>query len=183
MRFFALLFILLGSSVLWAQTPANFFDLSAVTISGKDLHFSTYRGKVVLVVNTASQSGFTSQLRSLQDLYAKYGAQGFIILAFPSNDFHQEKKDNSAIKDFTEKSYGTRFPFFEKAPVSGPDIQPVFKLLTEQKPGLIFNDVSWDFEKFLISRQGKVLERWTAITPPSSTKIQEAIEKALKDPL
>lgn len=183
MKIFAAILTLLLPSLLWAQTPQSFFDLSAVSISGKPVHFSSYRGKVVLVVNTASQCGFTPQMKDLQDLYLKYGPQGFVVLAFPSNDFRQEKGDNTEVKAFAEKNYATTFPFFEKAPVTGPEIQPVFKFLTEHKPGLLFKDIGWNFEKFLVSRQGQVLDRWSSITPPSSTKIHQAIEKALKDPL
>jgi len=183
MNFFAIILSLIWPSLLWAQTPVTFFDLSAVSISGKPVHFSSYRGKVVLVVNTASQCGFAPQLKDLQDLYTKYSSQGFVVLAFPSNDFRQEKNDNAGVKAFAEKNYATTFPFFEKAPVTGPEIQPVFKFLTEQKPGILLKGIGWNFEKFLINRQGQVLDRWPSLIRPSSTKIQQAIEKALKDPL
>ncbi|WP_295903677.1 glutathione peroxidase [uncultured Bdellovibrio sp.] len=161
----------------------NFFDLSATTLTGKKINFSTYRGKVVLVVNTASQCGFTPQLKELEELYKKYADRGFVVLAFPSNDFKQEKADGAAIQKFAEKEYGITFPFFEKAPVKGPDKQPVYEFLTRKKPGLLFADVSWNFEKFLVNRKGDVIERWSSITKPSSDSIVREIEKALAEPL
>ncbi len=184
MRFFGLLILLLTFSLAWADSsPKSFFELSATSIEGKKINFSTYRGKVVLVVNTASQCGFTPQLKELEDLYKKYADQGFIILAFPSNEFKQEKADNSEVQAFAKKEYGCTFPFFDKAPVAGPDKQEVYKFLTEQKPGLLFKEVSWNFEKFLINRQGQVIERWRSITKPSSSAVTDAIEAALKAPL
>ncbi|KYG65480.1 glutathione peroxidase [Bdellovibrio bacteriovorus] len=165
------------------DAPKNFFELSAPSISGKKVNFSTYRGKVVLVVNTASQCGFAPQLKELEDMYKKYADRGFVVLAFPSNDFKQEKGENSEVQKFAEKEYGVTFPFFDKAPVSGKDKQPVYQFLTEKKPGLLFKDVGWNFEKFLINRRGEVIERWGSITKPSSDSITNAVEKALAEPL
>lgn len=186
------LLVTLTSLVCFAQTEANktssekvqsFYELSAKDIGGKLVNFSTYRGKVILVVNTASQCGFTPQLKDLEVLYKKYANRGFVVLAFPSNDFKQENGDNTEVQSFAKKEYGCTFPFFDKAPVTGKDKQPVYQFLTEQKPGLIFKDVSWNFEKFLVNRKGQVIERWTSITKPSSDKVVEAIEKALNEPL
>ncbi len=168
---------------LHAATANNFFDLSATDISGKKIHFSSYRGKVVLVVNTASQCGFTPQLKELEEMYKNYADRGFVVLAFPSNDFKQEKADNAALKDFAQKEYGVTFPLFEKAPVTGGDIQEVYAFLTEKKPGWLFKEVAWNFEKFLINRRGEVIERWSSVTKPSSDTITKAITKALNEPL
>lgn len=183
MRIFFGVFILLFSLESFATEAESFFDLSAQDISGRKVHFSTYRGKVVLVVNTASECGFTPQLKELEDLYKKYASQGFVVLAFPSNDFKQEKADNKDIQTFTKKEYQTTFPFFEKAAVRGPDKQEVYAYLTEKKPGLLFKDVGWNFEKFLINRKGEVVERWSSITNPSSGSITKSVEKALTEPL
>lgn len=184
MRLFSLLVLLLTSTLAFGESsPRSFFDLSATSIEGKKINFSTYRGKVVLVVNTASQCGFTPQLRELEDLYKKYAAQGFIVLAFPSNDFKQEKSENTEVQAFAKKEYGCTFPFFDKAPVTGPDKQEVYQFLVEQKPGLLFKEVSWNFEKFLVNRQGQVVERWRSITKPSSSSVTSAIESALRAPL
>lgn len=171
--------LLLSSSAL----ATSFFDLSATSLDGKKINFSTYRGKVVLVVNTASQCGFTPQLKELEDLQKNYQGSGFTVLAFPSNDFKQEKAEGSEIQNFAQSEYGTSFPFFEKGAVAGASKQPVYEFLTTAKPGLIFKDVSWNFEKFLVNRKGEVIERWTSITKPSSSSIRNAIEKALKEPL
>lgn len=167
----------------FAKTPDNFFDLSATALNGKKIHFSSYRGKVVLVVNTASQCGFTPQLQGLEELFKKYASRGFIVLAFPSNDFKQEKEDGENIQKFAEKNYGITFPLFEKAPVRGVSKQPVYQFLTSKKPGVLFNDVSWNFEKFLINRKGDVTQRWNSITKPTSDTIVKEIERALAEPL
>lgn len=179
----ALTVLLFSFSTFAEEKIENFFDLSAQSIAGKKVNFSTYRGKVVLVVNTASACGFTPQLAELEALYKKYADRGFVVLAFPSNDFKQEKAENSDIQAFAKKEYQTTFPFFEKAPVRGADQQPVYQYLTTQKPGLLFKDVGWNFEKFLINRRGEVIERWSSITKPSSGVVTRTIEKALAEPL
>ena len=166
-----------------AASPTQFFELSANDLTGKKVNFSNYRGKVVVVVNTASQCGFTPQLASLEKLYKKYGSQGFVVLGFPSNDFKQEKGSSDQIQSFAAKEYGVTFPLFEKAPVTGADKQPVYQFLTEKKPGILFKDVSWNFEKFLINRKGEVVERWSSITKPDSAAVTQSIEKALAEPL
>ncbi|WP_081111025.1 glutathione peroxidase [Bdellovibrio bacteriovorus] len=184
MRLLILLSLTLFSLLTQAyDAPKNFFELSATSISGKKVNFSTYRGKVVLVVNTASQCGFTPQLKELEDMYKKYADRGFVVLAFPSNDFKQEKGENTEVQKFAEKEYGVTFPLFDKAPVSGKDKQPVYQFLTEKKPGVLFKDVGWNFEKFLINRRGEVIERWSSVTKPSSDSITNAVEKALAEPL
>lgn len=183
MRFFLFFTLLFASISIFATTPNNFFELSATTLTGKKIQFSSYRGKVVLVVNTASQCGFTPQLKDLEALYKKYADQGFIVLAFPSNDFKQEKEEGAGIQKFAQNEYGITFPLFEKAPVTGKNKQPVYEFLTKKKPGLLFSEVSWNFEKFLIGRNGEVIERWSSITKPSSDSIVKQIEKALAEPL
>ena len=183
MKHLLLLFTLLCGVYAQAATTTNFFELSATDIGGKKINFSTYRGKVVLVVNTASQCGFTPQLKELEEMYKKYAGRGFVVLAFPSNDFKQEQGDNAQVKSYAQKEYGTTFPFFDKGAVTGPQKQEVYKFLTENKPGVLFKDVSWNFEKFLINRKGEVIERWSSITKPSSSSVTKKIEKALAEPL
>jgi glutathione peroxidase len=187
--------MMLGATAASSPTPAaspartspssggSFYDLSAQDIAGKKVHFSQYRGKVVLVVNTASKCGFTPQLKDLEALYKKYGPKGFIVLAFPSNDFRQEKSSNEDLVKFAKKEYGTSFPFFEKGSVSGSQKQPVYKYLVEQKSGLLFREVSWNFEKFLVNRRGQVIERWNSMTSPSSDSVIQKIEAAMNEPL
>ena len=178
--FFMLIFTLNSNA---AEKAQSFFDLSAQDINGKKINFSSYRGKVVLVVNTASGCGFTPQLAELEQLYKKYSAKGFTVLAFPSNDFKQEKEGNESIQTFAQKEYGTTFPFFEKGPVTGKDKQEVYQFLSEKKPGVLFKDVSWNFEKFIVNRRGEVIERFSSITKPSNSSVVKTIEKALEEPL
>jgi glutathione peroxidase len=166
-----------------ASTTQSFFELAATDINGKKINFSSYRGKVVLVVNTASECGFTPQLKELEEMYKKYADRGFTVLAFPSNDFKQEQGNNAQVKSYAQKEYGTTFPFFDKGAVTGPQKQEVYKYLTENKPGLLFKDVSWNFEKFLVNRKGEVIERWSSITKPSSGSVTKSVEKALAEPL
>jgi len=172
-----------GPTTSTLSSTQNFFDLSANDIHGKKIHFSQYRGKVVLVVNTASECGFTPQLKDLEEVFKKYNAKGFTVLAFPSNDFKQEKGSNDEVLKFAQTNYHITFPIFDKGAVTGADQQEIFKFLTEQKPGILFKDVRWNFEKFLINREGKVIERWSSITSPTSKSVLEKIEKALAAPM
>lgn len=181
--FFITLLLGLSSFAVSSNSAPHFFDLSAKSLEGKEVPFSRYRGQVLLVVNTASQCGFTPQLGGLQKIYDKFKDRGFSVLAFPSNDFKQEKAEADTIQSFARENYQTTFPFFEKGAVRGEDIQPVYKFLTSAKPGILFKEVAWNFEKFLINRKGEVIERWSSITKPDSKEITRAIEKALAEPL
>jgi glutathione peroxidase len=166
----------------FASDTKNFFELSAKSITGKVVNFSTYRGNVILVVNTASQCGFTPQLKDLEEIYKQYSSKGFIVLGFPSNDFKQEKGENVEVQTYAKNEYGISFQLFDKAPVTGPNKQLVYKFLTDSKPGLLFKEVTWNFEKFLINRKGDVIERYSSMTRPNSASVKKDIEKALKEP-
>lgn len=136
-----------------------------------------YKGKVILVVNTASYCGFTSQYEGLEKIYAQYKDQGFVILGFPSNDFgKQEPGSNKEIADFCYNTYGVKFPMFAKSSVSGKDANPLFKLLIEKsgtKP-------RWNFYKYLIDKDGNVVDAFSSITSPTSKKITSKIETLIK---
>jgi glutathione peroxidase len=135
-----------------------------------------YAGKVVLVVNTASFCGFTSQYKGLEALNTKYKDQGLVVLGFPSNDFAQEKGSNKEIADFCESTFGVKFPMFTKTQVTGEGAAPLFKQLTAQtgqKP-------RWNFHKYLIGRDGKVVDQYSSMTGPDSKTLVSAIEKSLK---
>jgi len=135
-----------------------------------------YTGKVVLVVNTASFCGFTSQYKGLEALNTKYKDQGLVVLGFPSNDFAQEKGSNKEIADFCESTFGVKFPMFTKTQVTGEGAAPMFKQLTAQtgqKP-------RWNFHKYLIGRDGKVIDQYSSMTGPESKTLVSAIDKALK---
>jgi glutathione peroxidase len=182
------LFVLsiLACSVVVSATPSfgqdskNFFDLSAKVITGEEQPFSAFKGKVVMVVNTASKCGFTSQLGDLEKLYQEFKGQGFEILGFPSNDFGgQEPLDNKAVQTFCNTKYGVSFPLFEKGHVSGADKQPVYKFLTESKDYL--GDPGWNFVKFLIGRDGRIRDRFSSMTSPLSSSVKKQIELLLKE--
>jgi glutathione peroxidase len=162
-----------------AATQPGFFTLKAKSIDGKEVDFKQYEGKVVLVVNVASKCGFTDQYEGLEKLYETYKDKGLVILGFPSNDFgSQEPGTNAEIVTFCKTTYGVSFPMFEKGPVTGKEIQPVFKYLTDAHLSFI-GPVLWNFEKFLINKQGKPVERFRSTTKPMS--IAPDIEKLLKE--
>ena len=137
-----------------------------------------YSGKVILVVNTASYCGFTSQYDDLEKIYAKYKDQGFVVLGFPTNDFgKQEPGNNKEIAEFCHNTYGVKFPMFAKTTLSGPDSNPLFKNLIEKtgtKP-------RWNFYKYMIDRQGNPVDSFNSMTSPSNKKITTLIEKLLKE--
>lgn len=177
---FALSFILsLGvkPSKVVADT-GSLFEIQATNIDQQPTDLSIYAGKVALVVNTASKCGFTPQLQGLEALYQKYQAQGFVVLGFPSNDFlSQEPGTDGDIKNFCSTTYQVSFPLFTKNPVTGSAKQPVYKFLTDQSG---YSEVRWNFEKFLIGKEGKVIARWRSAIKPESPEIVEAIEIALR---
>ena len=134
------------------------YDFSATLNNGKDKKLSAYKGKVLLIVNTASKCGFTPQYKGLQELYAKYKDKGFELLAFPCDQFgHQEPGDDDEIKEFCEMNYGVEFPLFSKIEVNGDDAHPLYKFLKNEKGGLLSDSIKWNFTKFLVDKQGKVI--------------------------
>ncbi|MBQ7707093.1 MAG: glutathione peroxidase [Lachnospiraceae bacterium] len=152
----------------------GFYDFKAVKMNGQEVSMEEYKGKVVLVVNTASKCGFTPQFKGLQELYDKYHEQGLEILGFPCNQFAgQDPGENSQISEFCSLNYGVTFTMFEKINVNGDGAHPLYKFLKEEKHGLM-KAIKWNFEKFLIDREGNVVERF------GSTKTPEAIEDNIK---
>lgn len=158
---------------------ASIYSFSARTLSGEEVSLAQYQGKVVLIVNTASECGFTPQYAGLQKLFDTYAARGLTVLGFPCNQFgKQEPGDASAIGDFCEKNYGVTFPMFDKIDVNGANAHPLFRYLTEEAPGLLgLEGIKWNFTKFLIGRDGSVVKRYAPLTKPES--ITEDIEKQL----
>ena len=160
----------------------SFFDLSTRDLDGRETLLSEFRGKVCLVVNTASRCGFTSQYAGLEELYQEYKDRGFIVLAFPSNDYaNQESGSDGEIKQFCELNYRTTFPIFTKAHVRGAEKQPTYKFLTEQSAEKFRGDPGWNFVKFLVNRKGEVAARFSAMTAPTSKKIKKQIEVLLAE--
>lgn len=156
----------------------NFYDFKANDINGKEVSMNNYKGKIVLVVNTASKCGFTPQLKDLEDLYKEYKDSGVEILGFPCNQFlNQEPGDNNEVKNFCQINYGVTFNMFEKIDVNGSNAHPIYKYLKDQEKGILTKDIKWNFTKFLIDRNGNVIKRYSPTTSP--LKIKEDIEKIL----
>lgn len=176
-------YVLQTPQLAYAEVPAakSVFDLSATDVSGVVRSLSEYRGKVALVVNTASNCGFTSQYRGLEELYNRYRDRGFIVLAFPSNDFgQQEPGSNAEIKTFCELKYKTTFPVFAKGPVKGAQKQPTYHFLTELSAKDFQGDPGWNFVKFLVDKNGTVVDRFSSATTPTDSDITDKIEELLK---
>lgn len=154
---------------------------TANSLSGDSLPLSSFAGKVLLIVNTASKCGFTPQYRDLQALYERYRDRGFELLGFPCNQFgEQEPGDSAKIGTFCEKNYGVTFPMFEKIDVNGPHAHPLYEHLTTRKPGIFGTpSIKWNFTKFLIDRDGNVVDRFAPFTKPEniSAKIEELLDK------
>ncbi len=161
-----------------ASANSGFYDLSAETIDGKKEALSQYKGKVVMVVNTASECGFTPQYKDLEALYKKYQSKGLVVLGFPSNDFgSQEPGSNAEIKKFCEKKFKVSFPLFSKNAVTGAEKQPVYKFLTEAATPK--GEVSWNFEKFLINQKGEIVARYKSSVSPSAPELDKAVAALL----
>jgi glutathione peroxidase len=155
------------------------YDFSAKTIDGKTKKLADYKGKVLLIVNTASRCGFTPQYKGLEELHRRFAKRGFAVLGFPCNQFgEQEPGAESEIAEFCETNYGVTFPMFAKVDVNGENAHPLFRYLTSAKPGLLGSEaIKWNFTKFLVGRDGKVIERYAPTTKPED--IAADIEKAL----
>ncbi len=158
---------------------ANLHDIPLKDIEGKDVTLKAYEGKVLLIVNVASQCGLTPQYQALQSLQEKYADKGFTVLAFPSNDFGaQEPGSLEEIKQFCSSKYKVTFPLFDKIHVKGGNQHPLYKALTGQD-GAFPGDVKWNFGKFLIGRDGKPLARFEPSTEPDDESLTKSLEEAL----
>lgn len=157
------------------------YDFTVKDIDGKGVSLETYKGNVVMILNVASKCGFTPQYEGLQKLYEKYRDRGFIILGFPSNDFlRQEPGSNEEIKSFCTLTYGVSFPMFEKIAVTRKNIHPLYDFLTSKETNPEFSGrITWNFNKFLIGKDGKILNRFASKTGPEDPEVIEAIEAAL----
>jgi glutathione peroxidase len=147
----------------------SIYDFSVTGASGGEVSLSEYRGKVLLVVNTATRCGFTPQYSGLQELYDKYREQGFEILDFPCNQFAQQAPGTDAeIGSFCTANYGTTFPRFKKIDVNGENAAPLYKWLKEQKGGTLGSNIKWNFAKFLVGRDGEVVARFAPTKAPAA---------------
>ncbi len=147
---------------------SSLFDIPVTTLAGDMTDLSSFRGKVLLIVNTASQCGFTPQYAGLETLYKKYKDKGFAVLGFPCNQFGaQEPGDSAEIASFCEKNYGVTFPMFGKIDVNGPDAHPLFVKLKAEAPGILGTEgIKWNFTKFLLDQKGSVISRHAPTTSP-----------------
>lgn len=158
----------------------NIYEFNADTIEGNNISLEKYKGKVLLIVNTASKCGFTPQYKELEALYQKLGNDKFEVLGFPCNQFaNQEPGSNDEIKNFCEINYGVTFQIFDKVDVRGENAHPLFKFLTSEKKGLFGGSVKWNFTKFLIDKNGNVVERFAPTTSP--LKIEKQILNLLNE--
>lgn len=162
------------------NTVSSLFDYKVKTIEGKDITLEAYKGNVILIVNVASKCGYTPQYEGLQDLYEKYGKEGLTILGFPANNFNnQEPGSNEEIKQFCTLEYGVDFPMFSKVSVKGENQAPIFNYLTSQPNPDFEGEIKWNFEKFLIDREGNLKRRFRSSVKPESEEIIEAIKTEL----
>ncbi len=162
-----------------AHAASNLAEIPLKDINGKDTSLAAYKGKALLIVNVASKCGYTPQYKSLEATFQKYKDQGLVVLGFPCNQFGgQEPGTNEEIKSFCSANYGVTFPLFDKLDVKGPTQHPLYAALAgkgSQFPG----DVKWNFGKFLVGRDGKLIKRWDSSAKPDGEEISKAIEAAL----
>ncbi len=156
----------------------NIYDIKALTIEGEEIEFSKYKNKVLLIVNTASKCGFTPQFKGLEKIFEKHNASGLEVLGFPCNQFkEQDPASNDEIKNFCLLNYGVSFQMFEKIDVNGESRHPLYDFLINNAPDRKGSDIAWNFEKFLIDRDGNIVKRYNSIKKPE--KIEKDILKLL----
>lgn len=154
------------------------FDFKVKATTGDEVSLDAYKGKVLVVVNTASKCGFTPQFEELQKLYDTYKDQGFEVLGFPSDQFNNQEFDNiDETMSFCQRNYGVSFPMFAKVDVKGEQAEPLFQHLVSEKKGLLSEGIKWNFTKFLVDREGNVVKRYAPQTSPA--KIEEDLVKYL----
>ena len=154
----------------------SIYNFKANTLQGKEIDFSLFKGKTLLIVNTASKCGFTPQYKGLERLYQNYKDKGLVVLGFPCNQFNnQEPDDNQTIQQNCLINYGVSFPVFEKIDVNGKNAHPLFNYLKKTLPGFITNSVKWNFTKFLIDAKGRPVKRFAPFTKPE--KVEQYLVK------
>lgn len=156
----------------------KFYDFTAKKMSGDEVKMEKYKGKVVLVVNTASKCGLTPQFKELEELYEKYKEKGLVILGFPCNQFaKQDPAGNDEIHSFCQMNYGVTFDMFEKIDVNGEQAHPLYQFLRREKKGALGNNIKWNFTKFLIDKEGNVVQRFAPVINP--IKLEDKITDLL----
>src|SRR5271154_2933930 len=181
--FTARAYLLSGALLIMAGSllaASSIYTFTLNSIDGQPAPLATYKGKVVLVVNVASQCGYTPQYTALEATYEKYKDQGFVIVGFPANNFGaQEPGTNEEIKTFCSRKYNVTFPMYSKVSVKGDDQTPLYQYLTKQTGPSIAGDIKWNFTKFLVDRNGNVVERFESAVTPDSKEVVSAVEKQL----
>lgn len=179
MKYFYILFLMVSIFTL-GEAKMSIYDFKVDTINGKEKSLQMYKGKVLLIVNTASECGLTYQYAGLENLFQKYKKQKFMVLGFPSNQFsNQEPGTDEEIKFFCKSKYNVTFDMFSKIEVNGDGADPLYKFLKKEKGGFLgFDSIKWNFTKFLVDKDGKVIKRYSSSTNP--VKIEKDIEKLLK---
>lgn len=174
--------VLLIVSSLASASEASLYDISVETIDGETVSLDRYRGRVMLIVNVASKCGFTYQYETLEKLYREYRDRGLVVLGFPSGDFlGQELGSNEEISSFCTLNYGVTFPMFAKIHVAGGRIHPIYDYLTSKETNFEFaGRISWNFNKFLVSENGAIIDRFGSNVEPDSLEMMNAIEAALQ---
>lgn len=178
MRRFALIFsLIIISTAVFSQK--SFYDFKVKDIDGKDFNLSSLKGKKVMVVNTASKCGFTPQYKQLEEVFEKYGGNKFTIIGFPANNFgKQEPGTNQEIAEFCEKNFGVKFQMMSKISVKGDDMDPLYQWLTSKKQnGVMDSEVKWNFQKYLIDENGKLVDVLYSNVKPDDDKIVSWIKK------
>ncbi len=175
----------LGMAVLFMTASSfaasNIYDFTLPSIDGKPTPLAEFKGKVVMMVNVASQCGYTPQYSALEAIYEKYKDKGFVIVGFPANNFGaQEPGTNAEIKTFCTRKYSVTFPMFAKVSVKGDDQTPLYQYLTKDAGQAVSGDIKWNFTKFLVDRNGHVVRRFESAVTPDSPEVTAAIEKWLK---
>ena len=175
-----LLVMIFLSSLHSKENVMSIYDFNVKTIDGEEISMSKYKGKVLLIVNVASKCGFTSQYEGLEKLFEKYKNENFMILGFPSNQFaNQEPATNEKIKEFCSLTYDVKFDMFAKIDVNGENAAPLYKFLKSNQKGILgTQDIKWNFTKFLVDKDGNIVDRFASTTTPES--IEKDIIKLLK---
>lgn len=175
-----MLIVFLSTNIYAKETMmSTIYDIKVKTIQGEDTTLSSYKDKVLLIVNVASECGFTSQYDGLEKLYTKYKNKGLVVLGFPCNQFgSQEPGSEEEIQNFCRVNFGVTFPMFSKVKVNGDDTHPLYVHLKTKQPGILGSEmIKWNFTKFLVDRNGKVIKRFGSSTKPE--ELEEDIEKLL----
>jgi glutathione peroxidase len=176
-------FLLLGLVLIMAGSmfaASSLYNFTLPSIDGKPMPLADFKGKVILMVNVASQCGYTPQYTALETVYEKYKDKGFVIVGFPANNFgQQEPGTNQEIKTFCSRKYSVTFPLYAKVSVKGVDQTPLYQYLTKEADPAVAGEIKWNFTKFLVDRNGKVVQRFEPAVTPDSPQVVSAIEKLL----